>query len=55
MNRGSITGGYVRKTVSLPRGLVKKVGTHLKTVPGTTISALTTVVLEKLGGRKKES
>jgi hypothetical protein len=38
-NRAPINGGYVRKTVSLPAELVKRIDGHLETIPGLTLSA----------------
>lgn len=46
--RGSIKGGYVRKTISLPSTLAKKIEDHLKSQPGMTISAFLTVAGENL-------
>lgn len=38
-NRAPIDGGYVRKTVSLPAELVKRIDDHLDKTPGLTLSA----------------
>lgn len=45
-NRGSIPGGYTRKTVSLPSELVKRIDEHVATVPGLTISVVLTDAAE---------
>jgi hypothetical protein len=44
--RGSIGGGYVRKTVSLPGDLDAQCEEYLTANPGVTLSAITTVALQ---------
>lgn len=44
--RGTITGGYVRKTLSLPKALVEEIESNL--APGVTISVFMTEAGELL-------
>jgi len=44
--RASVTGGYTRKTVSLPAALVVKIDGYLKKTPGLTMSAFLTAAAE---------
>ncbi len=51
--RGDISGGYDRKTLSLPSSLVRRINAHLKTMPGSTISAFMTIAAEELLERRR--
>ena len=45
-SRGSVTGGYVRKTVSLPGSLYERVEEYFQQHEGATLSAISTTALE---------
>lgn len=38
-NRAPVNGGYVRKTISMPAELFKRIETYLGKTPGLTLSA----------------
>lgn len=39
-SRGTVEGGYVRKTISLPKNLLDNLEAHLEKHPGDTLSKL---------------
>lgn len=45
-SRDQISGGYARKTVSLPAEQVDRIEVYLKRVPGLTISSFLTVAAD---------
>lgn len=54
-SRGSIAGGYVRKTVSLPKTLSDELEAYLDSRPGETLSAvLTTAGLDFLKTQQRK-
>jgi hypothetical protein len=45
-SRGSIPGGYVRKTISLPAELAQRIEDQLQTTPGVTLSTFMTTAAD---------
>jgi metal-responsive CopG/Arc/MetJ family transcriptional regulator len=45
-SRGAVAGGYVRKTLSIPKKLADELDSYLERREGTTLSAVMTVAAE---------